>query len=143
MPDAGATVRALVDAWNSHDVERICAFFHDDFENHQMPLPPVIGLDAYRRHLAEWFAAYPDLRIGIVTLFAEGDLVCLETEASGTPERSFYGVEPTPGRENRALDVLELRDGRVARQRGYWDFSLWTGAPSPLADIPNRQRGST
>ena len=36
MPDAGATVRALVDAWNSHDVERICAF-----ERRQRRLEPL------------------------------------------------------------------------------------------------------
>jgi len=137
VPDANATVRALVDAWNSHDVERICAFFHDDFENYQAPLPPVIGLHAYRRHLTEWFAAYPDLRLEIVTLFADGGRVCLETRAIGTPARPFFGVEAPCGRDNRALDVLELRDGRVLRQRGYWDFSLWTGAPSPLVDAAN------
>jgi steroid delta-isomerase-like uncharacterized protein len=137
VPEAAATVRALVDAWNSHDVERICAFFHEDFENHQAPLPPVIGLDAYRRHLGAWFAAYPDLRLEIVALFSEGDLVCLETSATGTPARSFFGVKTPHGRDNRALDVLELRDGRVIRQRGYWDFSLWTGAPSPLVTADN------
>ena len=137
MPDAAATVRALVDAWNSHDVERICAFFHEDFENHQAPLPPVIGLDGYRRHLGEWFAAYPDLRLEIVSLFSEDELVCLETSATGTPVRSFFGVEAPQGHDNRALDVLELRDGRVHRQRGYWDFSLWTGAPSPLLTAAN------
>ena len=137
MPDAAATVRALVDAWNSHDVERICAFFHEDFENHQAPLSPVIGLDAYRRHLGEWFAAYPDLRLEIVSLFAEGELVCLETSATGTAARSFFGVEAPHGHDNRALDVLELSEGRVLRQRGYWDFSLWTGAPSPLVTAAN------
>jgi steroid delta-isomerase-like uncharacterized protein len=141
VPDATGTVRALVDAWNSHDVERICAFFHEDFENHQAPLPPVIGLEAYRRHLAEWFAAYPDLRLEIVTLFSEDDRVCLETRATGTPARSFFGVEAPRGRDNRALDILDLRDGRVLRQRGYWDFSLWTGAPSPLVTAANRQGG--
>jgi hypothetical protein len=26
-------VRGLVEAWNSHDLERIGAFFHADFEN--------------------------------------------------------------------------------------------------------------
>ena len=107
MPDATGTVSALVDAWNSHDVERICTFFHEDFENHQAPLPPVIGLEAYRRHLAEWFAAYPDLRLEIVTLFGEGDRVCLETRATGTPARSFFGVETPRGRNNRAMRPLE------------------------------------
>lgn len=123
----------MVEAWNGRDVERICSSFHDDFENDQVPLPVVRGLDAYRAHLRHWFDAFPDLRLEIVTLFAEGDLVCLETQAEGSPAVSFFGVEPGGGRVNRALDVLELRDGKVWRQRGYWDFSLWTGHPSPLA----------
>jgi AcrR family transcriptional regulator len=130
-----ATVRALVDAWNSHDVERICAFFHDDFENWQAPLPTVRGLDAYRAHLAHWFDAWPDLRLEIVTLFADGDRVCLETSATGSASAAFFDADPSSNGEpgvNRALDVLELRDGRVWRERGYWDFSLFAGAPSPL-----------
>ncbi len=128
-------VRALVEAWNNHDVQRICAFFDHDFENEQVPLPAVRGLEAYREHLRTWFSAYPDLRLEIVTLFVEGDHVCLETRAVGAPRGSFFGVEPDgTARENRALDVLVVRDGRVWRQRGYWDFSLWTGRPSPLSD---------
>ena len=136
---SAAIVRTLVDAWNSHDVERICAFFHEDFENWQAPLPTVRGLDAYRAHLAHWFRAYPDLRLTIVTLFADGDRVCLETSATGSPVAAFFAAEPTAnGRVNRALDVLELREGRVWRERGYWDFSLFAGAPSPLADGASR-----
>ena len=129
-----AIVAALVDAWNSHDVDQICAFFHEDFENWQAPLPPVRGLDAYREHLERWFAAYPDLRLEIVTLFAEGELVCLETRATGSPDGRFFGSEPARAEGvNRALDVLVLRDGKVWRERGYWDFSLFTGERSPLA----------
>jgi predicted ester cyclase len=100
-----AVVRDLVEAWNSHDIERICGFFHDDFENWQAPLPLVQGLAAYRRHLEHWFAAYPALRLEIVTLFAAGDRVCLETRATGTPSSMFFGVVAggeSGERENRA-----------------------------------------
>lgn len=131
-------VRDLVDAWNSQDVERICSFFHEDFENWQSPLPTVRGLEAYRRHLRHWFAAHPDLRMEIVTLFAEGDRVCLETRGVATSNGAFFGSTADGGpRENLALDVLELRDGKVWRERGYWDFSLWTGTASPLAGRPD------
>lgn len=126
-------MRALVDAWNRKDVDDICAFFHEDFENWQMPLPVVRGLAAYRRHLERWFSAYPDLRLEVVTLFAEGDHVCLETSATGWPRADFFGVHPErAARVNRALDILVFRDDKVWRQRGYWDFWLWTGHPSPL-----------
>jgi limonene-1,2-epoxide hydrolase len=133
-----AVVRDLVEAWNSHDIERICGFFHDDFENWQAPLPLVQGLAAYRRHLEHWFAAYPELRLEIVTLVAAGDRVCLETRATGTPSSTFFGVVAdgeSGERENRALGILELREGRVWRERGYWDFSMWIGKCSPLARL--------
>lgn len=133
---AADIVRDLVDAWNSQDVERICSFFHEDFENWQLPLPTVRGLDAYRRHLRHWFTAHPDLRMEIVTLFAEGDRVCLETRGVSRSTGSFFGSSVGGERENLALDILELRDGKVWRERGYWDFSLWTGGPSPLAGRP-------
>jgi predicted ester cyclase len=133
-------VRDLVDAWNSHDVERIATFFHEDFENWQLPVPTVRGLDAYRDHLQHWFAAYPDLRLEIVTLFAAGDTVCLETRGIGTSSAPFFGGQGDGGaNENRALDILELRDGKVRRERGYWDFSLFTGGPSPLAGRPEHR----
>jgi AcrR family transcriptional regulator/predicted ester cyclase len=128
-------VATLVDAWNSQGIERICSFFHDDFENWQAPLPTVRGLSNYREHLRTWFTAYPDLRLEIVTLFAEGELVCLETRATGSPAGLFFNVEPTAAAGiNRALDILELRDGKVWRERGYWDFSLFSGQPSPLSN---------
>jgi predicted ester cyclase len=129
------TLRAVVEAWNSHDVERILRLFHEDYENDQAPLPPMRGLAAYREHLERWFAAYPDLRVEILTLVAEGDTVCmearLETVATG---RGFFGEAPRGRRENRAMDVFVLREGKVWRQRGYWDFSLYTGRVAPVLD---------
>ncbi len=127
-------VLALVEAWNSHDLQRIADFFHDDFENHQLPLPPVVGLAAYLEHCRRWFEAYPDFRIEPLTLFGDGDLVCLESRGAGTRVSGFFGAEPSGRLEvNYALDVFELRDARILRERGYWDYSVLTGQPAPAA----------
>lgn len=127
-------IELLIDAWNSHDPERIRPFFHDDFENHQLPFPPVIGLAAYLDHCRHWFEAYPDFRIEAVTLFGQGDLVCLESRGEGTRVERFFGEEPSGQREvNFALDLFEFEDGKIRRERGYWDFSVATGQPAPTA----------
>jgi predicted ester cyclase len=134
-------VRELVEAWNSHDLERIGAFFHADFENHQLPLPPVIGRAAYLEHCKTWFHAYPDFRIEVLTLFGDGDLVCLESRATGTRAADFFGAEASGVPEtNYALDLLEFRDGLVIRERGYWDYSVLTGRPAPSAGGPGDPR---
>jgi predicted ester cyclase len=133
--NAKETLFAVCDAWNSHDLDRILALFHEDFVNDQQPLPVMHGLAAYREHLERWFEAYPTLRVEFLTVVAEGDTVCtearLETEPVGA---GFFGAPPEGRRENRAMDVFVLRDGKVWRQRGYWDFSLYTGRVSPLVE---------
>jgi predicted ester cyclase len=131
-----AAMRALQEAWGSHDLERIAQFFHDDFENHQTPFEPVIGLAAYLRHCAHWFAAYPDLRFELVSVFGQGDLVCLEQRTLGTSRSDFFGNQARR-REEVVLscDVFEFRDGKIARERGYWDFSVTTGKLAPQASL--------
>jgi len=127
-------VHELVEAWNSHDLERVGAFFHADFENHQLPLPPVIGRAAYLEHCKAWFDAYPDFRIEVLTLFGDGDLVCLESRATGTRVADFFGAGASEVPEtNYAVDLLEFRDGLIVRERGYWDYSVLTGRPAPSA----------
>ncbi len=125
-------MRGLQEAWASHDLDRIAAFFHPDFVNHQTPFEPVIGLEAYLRHCAHWFEAYPDLRFECVSMFGQGDLVCVENRATGTREAGFFGTGSSSREELfESCDVLEFRDGKVACQRGYWDFSVTTGEVAP------------
>ena len=119
-------------AWNAKNIDHIATFFWEDFENDQVPLPLVQGVAAYRSHLQAWFTAFPNLRLEVVTVFSQQDLVCLETRATGTPVADFFGIHPAGGRHNRALDILVFDRGLIRKQRGYWDFSLWTGQPSPL-----------
>jgi limonene-1,2-epoxide hydrolase len=129
-----AAMRDLEEAWGSHDLGRIAQFFHDDFQNHQMPFEPVIGLDNYLQHCEHWFTAYPDLRFELISLFGQGDLVCLEHRAIGTSRASFFG-NVARGREEvvQSCDVFEFRDGKIALERGYWDFSTTTGQLAPMA----------
>ena len=124
------TLRALISAWNSRDLERIASFFHPYFENHQQPLPPVIGLDAYLRHCEHWFSAFPDFRIEEITLFGQGDLVCLESRGGGTRVGTFFGIEPRGVEEIvAACDVFEFRGDKIAVERGYWDLASSLGSP--------------
>jgi predicted ester cyclase len=134
LEDNLRAVRRLIDAWNSHDLGRIEPFFHENFENHQLPFAPVIGLAAYLEHCRHWFTAYPDFHLTALTLFGQGELVCLESRGEGTRVAPFFGEPPGGRREvNFALDVLEFADGKVKRERGYWDFSVATGRPAPMA----------
>lgn len=133
----------LLKAWNSHDLDRIGRFFHPRFENHQLPLQPVIGRDRYLEHCAHWFSAFPDFRIEAVSLFGMGDRVCLESRGGGTRRGGFFGND---GSERvqivHACDVFEFEDGLILRERGYWDFSVATGVAAPMAGGHGQNGGS-
>ena len=124
-------MRELVDAWNSHETSSaFCAFFDEDFENWQAPLPTVHDLDAYRAHLSHWSALTGTCGSAIVTLFADGDRGLPGDERHGSPAGvTFFAAEPTATDAcNRALDVLELRDGRCGASAAM-DFSLPQARP--------------
>lgn len=130
--DARAVVLRLVDAWNDHDLDAAADCVADAFENHQLPLGASVGRQPYLAHLRSWFEAYPDLRVEVRTCLAAGNIVCLEVIERGTRHGAFAGA-PATGRPETffGCDVFEVHDGRIAIQRGYWDYSVATGLPAP------------
>jgi limonene-1,2-epoxide hydrolase len=115
-----------VAAWDAHDLAAAAACLHEDFENHQLPLGVTVGREAYLDHLRGWFDAYPNLRVELRGCAADGETVFIETVETGTRDggetHTFFGC-----------DVFEVRDGLVAIQRGYWDYSVATGESAPRA----------
>jgi len=66
--------------------------------------------------------AFPDFGIELTAGFVAGDRAAMEWVMSGTHERGLPGM-PATGRRFRVrgATMLELRDGRVTRNRDYWD----------------------
>jgi steroid delta-isomerase-like uncharacterized protein len=133
-PDAKAVVLRWVAGINARDLDAVADTIAVDFENHQLPLGVIVGRDAYMRHLGRWFEAYPDLHVDVVTCFAVDGTVCAELVEHGVRQGDFNGQPPSGAHETFfGVDVFEVRDGRLAIQRGYWDYSVGTGLPAPKA----------
>ena len=71
--------------------------------------PPAEGTVA--RYLVLWRAAFPDLRITVEDLLAEGDRVAVRSTVSGTHRGAFLGVPPT----GRRVAVVAMAFYRLAR----------------------------
>lgn len=98
-------IRAWIDAFNRADVDALCALYHAEAVNLQIPNGPVVGRAA--------------IRADFEREFAQADMTCI-------PEALF---------EDGAWAILEWRDpnglrgcgffrceaGRIRFQRGYWD----------------------
>ncbi|HSS59598.1 MAG TPA: ester cyclase, partial [Solirubrobacteraceae bacterium] len=70
----------------------------------------------------EVFSAFPDWRFEVVELLVEGDGAAVRWRARGTfagPGR-FMGFEPNGARVDvQGMDMLRIRDGRIARNDAY------------------------
>ena len=85
-----------------------------DFVHHSFPASQK-GPDGYKQILAVFTSAFPDLRVTLEDIVAEGDRVMTRGYFTGTHKGAFFGVPPT-GKTVRVsyMDVWRLADGRIA-----------------------------
>lgn len=76
--------------------------------------------------LADLIRAFPDLRTDVLDLVVDeaSSRVAVRWRAEGTNRARYLGVGPT----NRhtvitGIEIVEIRDGRVARRWGEWDIT--------------------
>jgi ketosteroid isomerase-like protein len=112
------TAKAILDAFNAHDLDRIMDFFADDCSL-DMPRGPdawgqrFVGKAAVREGLAGRLEGLPDVRYAEDRHWGSGNMVASEWLLTGT----------RPGGESvkvRGCDHYEFRDGKVVRKDSYW-----------------------
>lgn len=108
--DPLAVVRAFTEAWDAHDLDAVLALVAEDavFESARPGVngPRVVGVDALRAAWAPSFAATSGA-FEIEDTFVSGDRVVQMWRYVGG-DRMVRGV-----------DLLRVRDGRVAEKFGY------------------------
>ena len=118
MTDAKQIVRDFCAAWDARDQQRILDAFTDDGVYHNMPMAPVAGKDAIRGVLAVILAPAQSVKFEIKHIVADGDIVL--TERLDT----FQMGDKTVTLE--VMGTFELRDGKIAVWRDYFDMASWT-----------------
>lgn len=111
-------LRAILAAFNAHDLDAIMAFFADDctFDMPRGPEPwgaRYEGKPAVRAALASRFRGLPDVRYTDDRHWVRGD--------RGVSEWLLTGTTPEGRRVRvRGCDHWEFRDGKVVRKDSYW-----------------------
>jgi ketosteroid isomerase-like protein len=113
-----ATLEAITDAFNAHDLDAIMEFFAEDCSL-DMPRGPdpwgrrLTGKEAVRAGLAARFEGLPDVHYGEGRHWVAGDLGVSEWLLTGTR---------ADGQQVRVrgCDHWEFRDGEVVRKDSYW-----------------------
>lgn len=127
MADNLSTARRLYELWNERNFDEVASMAADDGQLEVVGTGDVFhGPDGSRVYSEVWAAGFPDGRITIDNLIAAGDWVVVEFTGRGTHTGTFVtsaGEIPATGRSVtiKLCDVLEFRDGKVYRQRTYFD----------------------
>ena len=95
----------------------------DKFVNHGIPNAPT-GINGFRTIVRQFLNAFPDLKINVEQIIAEGDTVACRGFATGTHDGEFMGVQAT-GRKVRFqfVDFWKLSNGRCTENWVQMDIS--------------------
>jgi steroid delta-isomerase-like uncharacterized protein len=111
-------LQEILEAFNSHDVDRVMSFFADDCVM-DMPRGPapggrqLVGKDEVRSGVQSRFDGIPDIHYGDDGHWSCGNRAVSEWTIRGTQANG----EPI---EVRGCDILEFTDGKISRKNSYW-----------------------
>ena len=115
-------VREFCEAWSRRNIDELLNFFTDDAVYHNMPIDAVQGKDGVRNMLSLFVPGSQTITFEIVHIASSGNVV--HTERVDTFEMGDKTVVlPVAG-------VFELREGKIAAWRDYFDMGAWTSQAS-------------
>ena len=149
--DPEAFTRAVLEAWSMADIDHILTFYTDDIVYEDVPNVDNgwstihRGRDAFRQSLIELYAGMPDFAIEFESARAGDDHLVMEWTMTGTHTGDWEGLPATGGSISiRGISIAEIEDGRITRNRDYYDSYLFLvqlgvlpeSLPSPEDPLP-------
>ena len=115
--DGEALIHRFNTVWDAHDIDGIVEMFTEDvvFEASFGTQPygeRAVGREAARKLAAAIFEKVPDLRFKEIRHFVSPEFAVVESVTTGTPQGGA-------SYETQLVDVLTIRDGKIAAKRSY------------------------
>jgi predicted ester cyclase len=141
-------IRAIEEAWNTGNLPALDKHFASDYQNHAaMPGMPTDLRTAKKAH-GMAMQAFPDRKVELLGVVAEGDMVSIRTRVTGTNSGGAFWLGAPAN--DRSIDfeswaLYRLEDGKVAESWGLNDgmtamVQLGAWEPPPM---PGRERVQT
>lgn len=110
-------VEAFCDAWSHGDLDALMAFFAPDAVYHNIPVDPLQGHEAIRSMIEMFTTGVERIEFRIRNLAANGHVVMTE--------RVDVFVRPDVTIELPVMGTFEVRDGKIAAWRDYFDLQQY------------------
>jgi steroid delta-isomerase-like uncharacterized protein len=124
-PRAKSTGQKIIDAWNSHQAEKITPLYCSDYEGDDVTGGKVRhGHEGLKKWIESVTAAIPDIRYTLMDAVEnENDLV-LYWEAAGKQQGHLFRIPPTGLPVlMQGMSLLKLENGKVKKGKIIWDFA--------------------
>jgi predicted ester cyclase len=113
--DHKAIVRRWIEAYNDRDEQAEADARTPDYVAHAPGLPGPLNSEGWTQFIATFSEAFPDIRLTVEDILAEGDMVATRVSFHGTHTGEFQGIPPT----NKQVAFSEITldrivDGKVA-----------------------------
>ena len=130
-------IRRWIEAYNERDLEAEADVLAPGYVAHVPGAPGPLGLEgleAWRQFTAPFTEAFPDLRLTVEDIMAEGEMVAARVAFHGTHRGAFQGIPPT-GKEVAfsSMEFNRVVDGKVEE---HWVELDLLGLMQQLGAIP-------
>ena len=123
-----AMVRRFVeDVKNKRHLEQLGEVFHADYHEHNATVSSFgSGIEGYKNFLNHLFTAFPEDKVTIDEIVAEGDMVAYRGTETGTHKAEFLRI-PATGKSATWTEIqfFRFRDGKVAEHWVDVDLFSW------------------
>src|SRR5215211_5062705 len=141
------------EAWGKGNMAAVDEFMAADYVEHPRPSTLSPGPEGLKQLIAAYRTAFPDLKMMLDDIFAEGDRVAFRWNVSGTHLGEWLGIPPTGNHvAANGITVFRISDGKVVESWTSIDLSpaeeelQWLaegGGGARSADISLAKRGTS
>jgi predicted SnoaL-like aldol condensation-catalyzing enzyme len=106
--------RIMTEIWNGGDLDLADHVFAPGYVNHGGLIPDLVrGPEAIKVSVALYRTAFPEVRVAVVDLLAQGPMVALRWAARGTP--------PEGSGTLRGMTFVRVTGGRIQESWTCWE----------------------
>ncbi|TPG35936.1 nuclear transport factor 2 family protein [Mycolicibacterium hodleri] len=117
--DPDTMVTEFCQLWSTPNLDEIVDYFTEDAVYHNIPMQAADGRAAIREFIADFLAAADGIDFMVHRQVAQGDLVMNERTDVMRLKNGREVALPVMG-------TFEIRDGRIAAWRDYFDMAMVT-----------------
>jgi limonene-1,2-epoxide hydrolase len=122
MTSADSVVTEFCKLWTNPNLDEIVDYFTEDAVYRNIPpIPAAEGREAIREFIASFLAGLAGIDFIVHRQVSAGDVVM--NERTDVMRRKDGGEVPLP-----VMGVFEIRDGKIAAWRDYFDMATVTAA---------------